>query len=41
MFNKGDKVIVKGYEGEVIKSIGNDVLVHFGRDVCKRISWQL
>ena len=30
MFNKGDKVIVKGYEGEVIKTMCDDVLVHFG-----------
>ena len=30
MFNKGDKVIVKGYYGEVIKTMGNEVLVHFG-----------
>ena len=32
MFNKGDKVVVKGYEGEVIKTTGDDVLVHFGGD---------
>ena len=32
MFNKGDKVIVKGYYGEVIKTMSNEVLVHFGGD---------
>ena len=32
MFNKGDKVSVKGYDGEVIETIGNEVLVHFGGD---------
>ena len=30
MFNKGDKVVVKGYYGEVIEIICDDVLVHFG-----------
>ena len=32
MFNKGDKVIVKGYEGEVIETMYDKVLVHFGGD---------
>ena len=32
MFNKGDKVSVKGYYGEVIKTMGSEVLVHFGGD---------
>ena len=28
----GDKVLVKGYEGEVIRISGEMVLVHFGED---------
>ena len=28
----GDKVIVQGYEGEVIRVSGDMVLVHFGGD---------
>ena len=28
----GDKVLVKGYEGEVIRISGEMVLVHFGGD---------
>ena len=32
MFNKGDKVIVEDYEGEVIKTMCDEVLVHFGGD---------
>jgi len=32
MFNKGDKVVVKGYDGEVIETTGDVVLVHFGGD---------
>ena len=35
MFNKGDKVIVKGYYGEVIKTMGNEVLAHFGGDALR------
>ena len=32
MFNKGDLVSVKGYEGEVIETGCESVLVHFGGD---------
>ena len=32
MFNKGDKVSVKGYGGEVIETMYDEVLVYFGGD---------
>lgn len=32
ILNFGDKVFVNGYEGEVIRVSGENVLIHFGED---------